>query len=627
MSDLLQDFFQETDRNLSQVSGELERWSNAPKDPEALNSVFRIVHNIKATCHVMGFSRVEDLSHAAEDLLYTLREGQVEASPEAIAAVRDALIQIEALLQEVRIYQAEPTGDDRALIERISALAEVAHPLDALGIEGLLDELKGRAEAESERGHLLPELDEITEAGLFPESETPFTNLPDREARALSPPEAEAESTAESTLRDIAPPSEGDDRPLTAALSDSLEASAADLAAFEIAISELTSDEPETEETSSESGPAEPPAEATPIDTPENPPTAAAVPETVVPEKVSPAASADSEILEVLLEAPLDDLEIPEPPAAQQEERSQDRDFEPPPVEPRTPESAATEASEPEPPLLEPVAPETDLGRLSAPVGSLHPNPGQPRQRIEDEGLQDLARSIATHGIIQPILVRPHGELSGQYQIVAGERRWRAATLAGLMEIPVSIIMPSEAVALELSLVENLQREDLSAIEEAKGYQQLMESFGLTQEEAAQRVGKSRSHVTNTLRLLTLPPAVQEMLQRGALTAGHARALLALESPEPVAQKVVDKGLSVRETEALARQPAARPAADKADPVSAGLKDELKTLERELSDLLNLRAKVRLRGDKGEVRLRFNSLQDLEGLMARLRRLTRSDAA
>ena len=149
MSDLLQDFFQETDRNLSQVSGELDRWAQAPSDPEALNSLFRIVHNIKATCHVMGFGRIEDLAHAAEDLLFTIREGQAEPGPEAVAAVRDALTQIEALLQEVRVRQAEPQGDDRALIERIAALAGPEDPLDALGIEGLLDELKGRAEAKS----------------------------------------------------------------------------------------------------------------------------------------------------------------------------------------------------------------------------------------------------------------------------------------------------------------------------------------------------------------------------------------------------------------------------------------------------------------------------------------------
>ena len=632
MSDLLQDFFQETDRNLSQVSGELDRWAQAPRDPEALNSLFRIVHNIKATCHVMGFGRIEDLAHAAEDLLFTIREGQAEPGPDAVAAVRDALTQIEALLQEVRVCQAEPQGDDRALIERIAALAGPEDPLDALGIEGLLDELKGRAEAKSEGGHLLPDLDEITETGLFPESETPFANLPDLEtpAPAAPPLEAADSSPAESTLRDIAPPGEADAGPPVPASpdspGDSLEVTAADLAAFEIAISDLTGDEAEAEEASSETPVVEPlPDFLTAEAAEEAPPATAAAPEDAAAPTEAPAPEAeDTELLEVLVEGPLDDLEIPEPPAAETPTADM-----PVPEAPAMETPVAETPMDPAPIAESPVAaaPEVDSGRLTAPVGSLHANPGQPRQRMEDEGLQDLARSIATHGIIQPILVRPHADLSGQFQIVAGERRWRAATLAGLEEVPVTVVTPSEAVALELSLVENLQREDLSAIEEAKGYQQLMEGFGLTQEEAAQRVGKSRSHVTNTLRLLALPPAVQEMLQRGALTAGHARALLALESPEPVAQEVVDKGLSVRETEALARQPAARLAADETDPMPAGLKDELKTLERELSDLLDLRVKVRLRGDKGEVRLRFDSLQDLENLMARLRRLSRSDAA
>jgi len=246
---------------------------------------------------------------------------------------------------------------------------------------------------------------------------------------------------------------------------------------------------------------------------------------------------------------------------------------------------------------------------------------------MDEEALQSLSDSITAHGVLQPILVRPHAELAGQFQIVAGERRWRAAALAGLEEVPISLHELGDEAALELSLVENLQREDLSPIEEAEGYQQLIDGFELTQEVVAQRVGKSRSHVANTLRLLTLPPAVREMLQRGALTAGHARALLAFTEPEPVAREVVEKGLSVRATEELARRPAA-PAASKADSGPApALQDELRVLERELAAQLGAKVKIRMSGEAGEIRLRFDSLADFEALVGRLRQDPRSSAA
>ena len=268
-------------------------------------------------------------------------------------------------------------------------------------------------------------------------------------------------------------------------------------------------------------------------------------------------------------------------------------------------------------------------GPLLAPLTVIHPNPRQPRQRMEDEGLQALAESISHHGVLQPILVRHHPERPGHFEIVAGERRWRAAALAGIQDAPITLAELSDEVALELGLVENLQREDLSPIEEAEGYQQLMARFDHTQEEVAKRIGKSRSHVANALRLLKLPPAVKEMLQRGAISAGHARALLAFEEPEPIAQKVVDRGLSVRETEDLARQPVVPATAKSAEPEpeAAALDDELKALERELSETLGSRVRIRMRGETGEIRLQFRSLHDFEKLMGRLRQVKQSTAA
>lgn len=187
-------------------------------------------------------------------------------------------------------------------------------------------------------------------------------------------------------------------------------------------------------------------------------------------------------------------------------------------------------------------------------INEIEPNRAQPRKTFDEDALAELSQSIATHGVIQPLLVRPL--TGGSYQLIAGERRWRAARMAGLTEVPVVIREMSDSEAMELALVENLQREDLNPIEEAKGFQLLMETYALTQEQAAERVGKSRPAVANAMRLLTLPEEILSLVERGELSAGHARALVPLTdaaAANALAQEIVKKGLSVRETERLVK--------------------------------------------------------------------------
>ena len=615
MTDLLQEFFQEIDRNLSQVSSEMDRWERAPADPDALNAVFRIVHNVKATCHVLGFQRIEALAHASEDLLYAIRERSVTASPEAVATVREAIARIETLVEGVRAEKVEPAGEDNELLLVISCLAapgDAQEPAVIGDLTDLIAEEPGDAgtpaAAEEPRDdHILPGLDEITEAGLFPETETLFAHLPDIDQGPAVSSETPEVSAEEQTLRDIAPAEPG------AALPPS--DSSDEVAAFEIAVADLP-DLPSDQLPSPDEqldaiaakilGPAakaEPSAAATSLDD---------------DAEVDPEPTADLTPgldVEVVLEPTPKPGPIVDPAPDHLDAPPLDSTLE---LADGLPETAPLAAADPGSDGAAPV---------QVSIGSLHPNPEQPRQRMDEEALQSLSDSISAHGVLQPILVRPHAELSGQYQIVAGERRWRAAALAGLEEVPISLHELGDEAALELSLVENLQREDLSPIEEAEGYQQLVDRFALTQEVVAERVGKSRSHVANTLRLLALPPAVKEMLQRGALTAGHARALLALAEPEPVAREVVEKGLSVRATEELARQPAA-PAAAKPEAAPApALKSELKVLERELAAQLGTKVKIRMSGEAGEIRLSFDSLADFEALVGRLRQVQQSSAA
>lgn len=252
---------------------------------------------------------------------------------------------------------------------------------------------------------------------------------------------------------------------------------------------------------------------------------------------------------------------------------------------------------------------------MMVPIEQLRPNPNQPRRRFAQEDLDDLAASIREKGVIQPLIVRKTRD--DQYEIVAGERRWRAAQQAQLHELPVLVRELDDVEVLEVAIIENIQRADLNAIEEAAGYRQLMDSFGHTQEKMAEALGKSRSHIANLLRLLNLPPDVQEMLQEGRLTAGHARALIATRAPSDLARKVVSGGLSVRATEALVRRVEKdgemRPRAER----RATEKDaDTVALEADLSAGLGMKVALNHRAgqEAGELMIRYSNLEELDTL-------------
>ena len=252
-------------------------------------------------------------------------------------------------------------------------------------------------------------------------------------------------------------------------------------------------------------------------------------------------------------------------------------------------------------------------GSLSLPISQVESCSSQPRKRFDDESLQELADSISQHGIIQPLTVRKLS--SGYYQIIAGERRWRAARLAGLQEVPVIVIEADDRKAAELAMIENLQREDLNPMEEAAGFQSLIESYHMTQEEAAQRVGKSRSAVTNALRLLGLTPSVRKLVEEGKLSAGHARALVPLSPSlqESAANAIVSGGLSVRQTEALVKRLSAeKKEAQAKDPDEV---DYLAEAQNELKARLCRGVKIVPGRKKGRIELEYYGVDDLNDLL------------
>ena len=252
-------------------------------------------------------------------------------------------------------------------------------------------------------------------------------------------------------------------------------------------------------------------------------------------------------------------------------------------------------------------------GSLSLPISQVETCSSQPRKRFDDESLQELADSISQHGIIQPLTVRKLS--SGYYQIIAGERRWRAARLAGLQEVPVIVIEADDRKAAELAMIENLQREDLNPMEEAAGFQSLIESYHMTQEEAAQRVGKSRSAVTNTLRLLGLTPSVRKLVEEGKLSAGHARALVPLSPSlqESAANAIVSGGLSVRQAEALVKRLSAeKKEAQAKDPDEV---DYLAEAQNELKARLCRGVKIVPGRKKGRIELEYYGVDDLNDLL------------
>mgnify|MGYP003385958559 CR=1 FL=1 len=257
-------------------------------------------------------------------------------------------------------------------------------------------------------------------------------------------------------------------------------------------------------------------------------------------------------------------------------------------------------------------------GVREIPIELVHSNPDQPRQYFREDELATLADSIRDKGVLQPILVRPSPRTPGEFEIVAGERRWRAAQLAGLRVMPALVRTLDDERAPEISIVENVQREDLNAMEEAQAYRALMQRFGHTQDKAAAAVGKSRSHVANTIRLLQLPESVQQHVIHGRLSAGHARALLSAQDPARVAELVVGQQLSVREAEAMVRGKASGP--KKASGPRKSKDADTASLEVDLEDALGMSVDVADRGGVGEVRIRYASLEQLDELCRRLMR-------
>lgn len=252
------------------------------------------------------------------------------------------------------------------------------------------------------------------------------------------------------------------------------------------------------------------------------------------------------------------------------------------------------------------------------PIEFVSRNPRNPRRIFTEAELEDLAQSIREHGIVQPIVVRPAPENRELFELIAGERRWRAAQRAGLTEIPVIMRDVDDRVALELAIIENVQRADLNPVEEAMGYQLLIDEHDYTQADLAQVIGKSRSHVANTLRLLKLPTEVQGLINDGALTAGHARTLITMENPQAVAERIVKEGLSVRQVEALSQAESKGIPAVKPERAPVEKDADTRALEKLLSDVTGMKVEINHRDRGGEVRIRYSSLEQLDEICRRL---------
>lgn len=262
--------------------------------------------------------------------------------------------------------------------------------------------------------------------------------------------------------------------------------------------------------------------------------------------------------------------------------------------------------------------PAAGAGTSEIAIELIHPNPRQPRRRFPEEELEELAASLRERGLIQPIVLRPHPDRPEEYQIVAGERRWRAAQRAQLHALPAVVREIDDRAMMEIAIVENVQRQDLDPLEEAEGYLQLIDSFGYTQEALSKVIGKSRSHLANTLRLMTLPEDVRILLAERKLTAGHARALLSAPAPVTLAVRVVTEGLSVRQTEALARAGVSTKRKGRAK--GAPEKDaDTRMLEGDLSAAIGMRVSLADHGDgAGEIRIRYRTLEELDRLCEKL---------
>lgn len=254
--------------------------------------------------------------------------------------------------------------------------------------------------------------------------------------------------------------------------------------------------------------------------------------------------------------------------------------------------------------------------QIQLPIDRIKPGPLNPRQSFSASELEELANSIREKGLVQPLVVRPMADET-HYEIVAGERRWRAAQMAGLHRLPVVIRSLTDQEALELAIIENVQRTDLNAIEEAAGYHELIGRFGYTQDELSQIIGKSRSHLSNMLRLLKLPDGVQKLVRNGELSPGHARALIGREDADHVAKQIVEKGLSVRDVEALSQERKTGGASGSSQ--SKGKDPDTRAFEQEIADALGLTVALKPgTGESGELRIRYRTLEQLEGVRTRL---------
>ncbi|WP_432448530.1 ParB/RepB/Spo0J family partition protein [Aliiroseovarius marinus] len=256
---------------------------------------------------------------------------------------------------------------------------------------------------------------------------------------------------------------------------------------------------------------------------------------------------------------------------------------------------------------------------LLVPIERISPNPEQPRRRFTQEQLDDLASSIKEKGVIQPLIVRPKPNAEGEYEIVAGERRWRASQIAQLHELPVIVRSYDDTEALEVAIIENIQRADLNAIEEAAGYRDLMDRFGHTQEKVSEALGKSRSHIANLLRLLNLPDEVQEFVREGRLSAGHARTLVTADNPVDLARQIIKKGLSVRAAEKLAKGKS-EPNPAKSPTVRKEKDADTKALEADLSAAIGMKVQIDhlSGGEAGVMSIRYSNLDELDELCGKL---------
>ncbi len=263
------------------------------------------------------------------------------------------------------------------------------------------------------------------------------------------------------------------------------------------------------------------------------------------------------------------------------------------------------------------------------PIEFLRPNPRNPRKVFDEAHLEELTESIRARGVIQPIVVRAVPRMPDLYEIIAGERRWRAAQRAGVHDVPIHLVEATDQEALELAIVENIQRTDLNPIEEAGGFEQLMREFAYTQADLGKVLGKSRSHVANTLRLLNLSPSIKAKVGSGLLSAGHARALLSVRDPESVAEMIIEQGLSVRDVERLAQEESEGPTppletksrgAASGGKASVEKDADTRALEKTLTDALGLVVEIDHRGESGELRIRYKTLEQLDALCHRLNR-------